>query len=301
MNPKKYIVFCIHLIAIAILVACEPMALPTSLHDEISDPKGVQMLLVPAGDFTMGSDAGADLTECRKFRSDCTRSWFIDEEPPHLVYLDAFYIDKYEVTNALYAACVGAGECLPPKMTTSYTRASYYGDPQYGDYPVVHVDWNMANAYCEWRGARLPSEAEWEKAARGTDGRIYPWGNAFDDGLANFCDRNCPLPDRASTSYDDGYTDTAPVGAYPGGVSPYGIFGMAGNVWEWVADWYSAKYYSRSPDRNPPGPDAGQDRVIRGGSWNRYVNHLQTANRRGYDPTLAYGSIGFRCARDISQ
>jgi len=170
------------------------------------------MVYVPAGEFIMGSDEGDS-----------------DEQPVHTVYLDAFYIDKYEVTNAQYRRCVEAGAYSLPHSTDRYT------DPNYAEYPVVYVDWYQAEAYCRWAGKRLPTEAEWEKAARGTEGRIWPWGNAFDGSKVNSCDKNCPY-DYNDASVDDGYADTAPVGSYPAGASPCGALDMAGNVWEWVAD-----------------------------------------------------------------
>ncbi|MEW5830799.1 MAG: SUMF1/EgtB/PvdO family nonheme iron enzyme [Chloroflexota bacterium] len=235
----------------------------TPLLDEITDPKGVTMRLVPAGTFTMGSTA------------------YDDEKPPHQVDLDAFYMDKYEVTNALYKACVDAGVCSAPNNTGSYTRSSYYGDSQYDNFPVIYVDWNQAKTYCEtWRGTRLPTEAEWEKAARGTDERTYPWVEGIDCSKANYCEG-----------------DTTEVGSYESGTSPFGLYDMAGNVWEWVADWYSETYYQNSPSSNPLGPDSGQGRVLRGGSWYDYEGYLRASNRNRYSPYSIDGYIGFRCAR----
>jgi eukaryotic-like serine/threonine-protein kinase len=230
------------------------------------------MMLVPVGNFSMGSDTGEN-----------------DEKPMHTVYLDAYYVDKYEVTNKLYKACVEAGVCQPPVKTSSVTRASYYANSQFDNYPVIYVDWNMANAYCEWRRARLPTEAEWEKAARGTDGRIYPWGANID----------CPFANYSGSEKGACVGDTTPVGSYANGVSPYGVYDMVGNVWEWVNDWYSETYYQSSPTENPLGPDSGQGRVLRGGSW--YSNDLdvRSASRDRYDPTSPNDNIGFRCSRSL--
>ncbi len=238
---------------------------PTPLPTEITDAKGVPMRFVLAGNFIMGSDNYS----------------YAQEKPVHTVYLDSFYIDKYEVTNALYKACVDTGLCSPPKEMKSYTRNSYYGNSQYDDYPVIYVDWNMSNTYCQWRGAQLPTEAQWEKAARGTDGRDYPWGEGIACSKANSL--NCSVG------------DTAIVGSYKNGVSPYGIYDMAGNVWEWVADWYSETYYQNSPQSNPLGPESGQYRALRGGAFGD--SDLRVSNRLRDDPANNFYSIGFRCAR----
>ncbi len=260
---------------------------------------GVQMVLVPAGPFTMGSEAGVALAECRRTSSAdrCVISAFQDEAPTHIVMLDDFYIDMYEVTNGQYAECVRAGECYPPSDSGSHTRESYFGNPQFDDYPVILVNWYDAERHCRWRGAHLPTEAEWEKAARGTDARLYPWGNAVDGNRANFCDRNCAY-DWAGVDYDDGYADTAPVGSYSEGISPYGAYDMAGNVWEWVSDWYDADYYAGSPSENPAGPGSGEYRVVRGAAWFSQPSSVRAAYRIANVPTGRYHLVGgFRCAR----
>ena len=237
------------------------------------------MAYVPAGNFEMGGKGGD-----------------IDEKPEHSIYLDAFWMDQTEATNARYAKCVQLGACTPPQRKNSETRSNYYGNPEYDDYPVIDVDWNQANQYCLWAGARLPTEAEWEKAARGTDGRLYTWGNAFDGTKANFCDKNCSFF-YANHDYNDGYADTAPVGAFNSGRSEYGIFNLAGNVWEWVMDIYDSSYYFDSPSMNPLGPTMGEYRVLRGGSWFDFDHGLRSANRSWERATSFSNRIGFRCAR----
>lgn len=238
---------------------------------EITDGHDAAMVLVPAGQFKMGSD----------------RTDFPEETPAHTVYLDAFYIDKYEVTNAQYKACQDVGVCDPPASTLDGYKQEYYSDPSLADYPVVNVDWNMANAYCQWRGARLPTEAEWEKAARGTDGRTYPWGEDIACSNANYYDSN---------KKDNCVGGTTSVGTYPDGASPYGAQDMAGNVWEWVADHYSKTYYADAPLENPQGPDSGQFRVMRSGGWNFDEQHVRTSYRAGIKPVEYYFYLGFRCA-----
>ncbi len=246
-----------------------PIPLPTQIVDQ-----DVTMALIPAGPFEMGSEEGNS-----------------DESPVHTVYLDAFYMDIFEVTNALYTACVEAGMCNPPAATSSATRSSYFGNPEYDDYPVIRVSWHNAKAYCEWRQARLPTEAEWEKAARGgLEGVEYPWGDNAPvceldaDNGANF--EGCALG------------DTMEIGSFsPNG---YGLYDMAGNAWEWVADWYDADYYSTLPEdvRNPLGPDAGGYRVLRGGSWSSDRNDLVRAAYRNWAPASIWlFGFGFRCAR----
>ena len=250
-----------------------PTATPSAPSAEFTDSRGAVMVLVPAGQFSMGGDdLGAES----------------DEKPVHTVNLDDYYIDKFEVTNTAYEACVSSGVCKPPVQGDSFTRSNYYGVPEYGEFPVVYVNWHMAKSYCEWRDARLPTEAEWEKAARGTDGRLYPWGTGIDCQVANYYGPSgC-------------YGGTNKVGSYEGGKSSYGVYDMAGNVWEWVADWFSETYYQISPVSNPSGPDSGQSRVLRGGSWNRLQYDVRVTNRNKYDPNYNNFDIGFRCANDIS-
>jgi formylglycine-generating enzyme required for sulfatase activity len=250
------------------------------------------MVYVPAGDFVMGSNE------------------YSDEQPIHTVYLDAFWIDRTEVTNAQYVrflnalgrhkgAC-GGQDCINTKSEDDDSHIRYQGgqyvvESGYEDHPMIEVSWNGAQAYCQWAGARLPTEAEWEKAARGTDGRVYPWDNTFDGNKVNFCDRNCEF-NLKDTGANDGYTRTAPVGSYPAGASPYGALDLAGNVWEWVADRYDGGYYANSPASNPKGPNSGNFRVLRGGGWGSDWDYVRAASRNVNNPDYTYGNFGFRCA-----
>jgi formylglycine-generating enzyme required for sulfatase activity len=262
----------------------------------VREQDGAVMVYVPAGEFTMGSDADDAMAECQKFRDDCSRDWFLDEEPPHQVYLDAFWIDQTEVTNSMYALCVKIGACIFPFRNNSVTRSDYSINQKYGNYPVMFVTWEQANTYCEWVSGQLPSEAQWEKAARGTDGRIYPWGNEFSGNPANFCDVNCSFP-WAYKMVNDNYNDTAPVKSYEEGKSIYGAYDMAGNVWEWTSSL--RKPYPYNPKDGREDLYAQGDRVLRGGSWNFNIIGLRSSNHDEYnDPELWINSIGFRCARN---
>jgi formylglycine-generating enzyme required for sulfatase activity len=232
----------------------------------------LNMARIPAGCFNMGDSndsCGFDPNEC----------------PVHNVCITSiFYMDKREVTNAEYAVCVSGGGCTAPLNSNSRTRGSYYGNPTYNNFPVIWVNWNQANAYCMWLGKRLPTEAEWEYAARGgLSGKRYPWGDtatACVDGNFNAC-----------------IGDTSEAESYP--ANGFGLYDVGGNVWEWVNDWYLSTYYTGrpNPDNDPPGPPTGTDRVARGGSWGSISN--QRVAFRGYVIPSGQGdSVGFRCVGD---
>ena len=258
------------------------------------------VLFVPAGEFLMGSsDSDSEAAE--------------EEMPQRLVYLDSYWIDQTEVTSTMFARFVAKSGYRTDAEQKGNALVSWKAvagadwqhpvgptSPLDGreSHPVSQVSWNDAAAYCSWVGRRLPTEAEWEKAARGSDGRRYPWGNGSVDGhLVNFADESLS-EDWADESVNDGYQYTSPVGSYDLGVSPHGAFDMAGNLWEWTADWYDSGYYNNAPSRNPPGPISGEQRVLRGGSWYNGVRYLRTAARMGIVPREASLDFGFRCAVD---
>lgn len=285
---RRFSMWCLlHFALVFICFAC------SEAEEEVAKPPE-GMILIPAGTFQMGSTTGD-----------------VDEAPVHTVELDAFYIDQHEVTNAEYRAFVTVTGYPPPRgigYTAVYELLKHgyepWNDPDFNhpDQPVTTVTWFDAAAYCEWAGKRLPTEAEWEKAARGgLEGTRYSWGNAEpNDTTANFADSQTEFEWR-SPDVNDGYLFTAPVGMFqPNG---YGLFDMAGNVWEWCADWYSTTYYSdvqsaESPLRNPKGPDTGKRRVLRGGTWYRAAHTIRNAERISDYPDNSLNVVGFRCAKD---
>ncbi|MGI6394683.1 MAG: formylglycine-generating enzyme family protein [bacterium] len=253
----------------------------TANSGNTGNPDTGAMVSVPAGKFWMGCNEEVD-DEC-----------YSDEHPYHEVTLSAYKIDKYQVTAGEYQKCVDAGNCNNDNSSEPHYRdygsSCNLGAEDKSNHPMNCVSWYGAKAYCEWAGKRLPTEAEWEKAARGTEGAKYPWGNekasckhaVMDDG-GDGC----------------GLDSTWAVGSKPKGVSPYGCYDMIGNVWEWVNDWYDSDYYETSPSENPKGPESGSSRVLRGGSWFNYGGDILRASDRYYGNPGSWTSYdGFRCAK----
>ena len=276
------------LLVLLVLVGCgdeftenEERALKDLVKDEVV--AGAEMVLIPGGSFEMGNHFGEGDG---------------DELPVHTVELDEFYMDVHEVT-------VGQFKQFVEQSGYSYggnwdTVAKYSpGD----EYPMVYISRNDATAYAKWAGKRLPTEAEWEYAARGgLAGERYPWGGALPNGRqCNYADKNADAVlrsmnkdyDWADMKVDDGYAKCAPVGSYP--ANGYGLYDLAGNVWEWCADWYGSDYYSKSPAKNPPGPGTGSSRVLRSGSWGYATSSLRVALRTRDNPSKRDPSYGFRC------
>jgi formylglycine-generating enzyme required for sulfatase activity len=271
-----------------------------SLGDTWTRPSdGAMMVYVPSGTFQMGSAVGDPYTEA-------------DEFPQHTVTLDGFWLDRTEVSVAQFHQFATEtdyeSEAEQEGWALTWTGTEWdevegadwqhpYGPNSgvQGDHPVVQISWDDATAYCTWAGAQLPTEAQWEYAARGSEGYLYPWGNEFDGTRLNFCDVNCPF-DYRNPHYDDGYELTAPVGSYPAGDSWCGASDMGGNASEWTSDWYEEEYYSHSPSRNPTGPETGDYRVMRGGSWYFLKGWTRTAMRYYSDiPCVRLPYLGFRC------
>ncbi|HLO18186.1 MAG TPA: SUMF1/EgtB/PvdO family nonheme iron enzyme [Anaerolineales bacterium] len=285
-------------------------ATPTpGIRSTLTSPKDeMVMVYVPAGEFKMGNTAENALADCQKRRmtSNCQLDWFKDEEPPHTVYLDSFWIDQTEITNTMFAEFLnlnpegnkseGGVTWLKggsDKVQIHLDGSTWKVDSGFENYPVIEVSWYGAKAYCSWAGRRLPTEAEWEKAASWDEEKqiktVYPWGDDIDCPFANFNDGSKPCKGK-----------TTAVRSYPRGVNPYGLFDMAGNVWEWVNDRYGKDYYATLVDssRNPPGPSDGEKRVLRGGSWYSYDFDVRSSRRYAVNPILSSDYIGFRCAGD---
>lgn len=251
------------------------------------DTDNMVMLYVPAGEFLMGSlESDPNALE--------------DENPQHKLFLDSYWIDQTEVTNEMYSKCVFENACAQPMKLYSQTRENYYGNPEYSDYPVIFVTWENAKDYCQWAGVRLPSEAEWEKAARGEGGNIYPWGNEFDCHKGNFDDEvNFDSGVVSGGPACDGYEDTSPVGTFPSGVSLYRVFDMAGNVWEWVNSIYMTYPYTAGDGREDI--NAKENHVLRGGGFGSTEDRLRTAARYSFFfPTGYHIQFGLRCADSMN-
>lgn len=256
----------------------------------ISDKDGMVMVFVPAGEFTMGSKL------------------YGDERPAHQVYLDGYWIDRTEVTNKMFVDYLNeiasqvsvqdqddvslndtvifsltCAACRRWKDRITWDGSRFSAVAGYENHPVLLVSWDGANSYCSWAGRRLPTEAEWEKAARGTDGRTYPWGEG--------------TPNASLLNFNNNVGDTTEVGSYLEGASVFGALDMSGNVWEWVNDWYDENYYKTSPSSNPPGPDSGTHKVIRGNGWYDIFSDVRSALRSRFFPKTTFDNLGFRCAR----
>ncbi len=229
------------------------------------------LVFVPAGTFIMGS-------------LDTEPQAVGNEKPQHTVALPDYWIDRTEVTNAQYQLCAADGSCTPPADLNSPSRPGYYNDPAFANYPVIWVNWNQANAYCQWAGRRLPAEAEWEKAARGADGRLYPWGDN--------------PPNNTLLNYDLAAGDTTAVGSFPNGASPYGALDMSGNVVEWVGSFYYDSYFVLLSNTETPTPTVrGGVHTLRSSSWHDLFANIRTASRRfTTNDSTAYNDVGFRCA-----
>jgi formylglycine-generating enzyme required for sulfatase activity len=266
---------------------CAPPISPTPVGfaTRISPADNMPQVFVPTGTLHMG---GYDI-----HAED-------DELPAHDVTLNEFWLDQYEVTNGMYALCVQAGACNPPQKPYSNLRPEYFGSPEFKDYPVITVTWTDAQTYCTWAGRRLPTEAEWERAARGDDFRIYPWGDQ--------------IPDATRANYNNLVGDTTRVGSMPAGASPFGVFDMSGNVAEWINDIYDPNYYASGIAANPQGPGSLStvfNHVVRGGTFQDAEMNIRVSKRSsvlGSNPNATIDTpewlgtfspkIGFRCASD---
>lgn len=246
-----------------------------------------EMVLIPAGEFAMGSDKKRD------------RLAYRSEIPQRAVYLDPFLIGKYEVTALEYLKFVLATDRLP-QLDWRYDGGNF--QETMAHHPIMHVSWYDAEAYCKWAGKRLPTEAEWEKAARGVDGRLFPWGNEYAGPTrANFGRTGLSGPVRDRPERLLLYPPIISVDRYENAVSPYGLYQTIGNVAEWVSDWYDQDYYKTAPDRNPKGPETGTQKAFRGGGWMDSTTTMRATMRNGTDPQTKINWMGFRCAQDVKE
>ena len=290
---------------------------PAPVDTEVRRSDGMVMVYVPAGEFEMGNPGIQWIWNGSLRRGDLGLEVYTDETPQHSVYLDAFWIDQTGVRVAQFRTFVDATgykttaeregwgqpwregpveDEWPHIEGADWRHPRGPGSSAEEDHPVVQVSWEDAAAYCEWAGGGLPTEAQWEKAARGTDGRTWPWGGIYEGSRGSFCEADCPVERHRDASYGDGYAFTAPVGSFPGGDSPYGALDMAGNVWEWVADWYDEGYYGASPTDNPTGPSYGAERSQRGGAWYDNQSWVRCTVRHQTRPSVRCDDLGFRCA-----
>ena len=258
------------ILAFLLLVGCHRTISPPIQRDwiyphMINPVNQMEMVYIPSGEFFMGSPPGETGSEA-------------DEYPQREVYLDGFWISLTPITNAQFNRCVEEGVC---RYGASHKTNPRYLDPRFANHPVVYVSWKAAYAYCRWTGGRLPTEAEWEKAARGPDGWVYPWGNM--------------RPNMHTTNAKNMVGDTTPIAMFRNDKSFYGLYDMGGNVREWVADWYAANYYEFAPHENPPGPLFGEEKVLKGGNWLDIYRFTRAANRLSHNPESPGASRGFRC------
>lgn len=300
-----------------------PTPIPTlGVGSKITGTDGMVLVYVPAGDFLMGGTTTL-VEQLRQSAStkDSPLDWFMvkqdtsDDEPAHSVFLDAYWIDRTEVTIGQYKKCVASGGCAETAPQAGHNSDEYmpiYNNPDYAEHPVAYVNWEMASAYCLWAGRRLPTEAEWEKAARGSDGRMFPWGNFQTTENVNRPPLGCTSSTASSPYHPEGLAEpacalsqpgdwTTQAGAFPEGASPFGAFDMAGNVSEWVSDWYSPTYFASSPASNPGGPETGAVHVYRGSSFNSNPNDGELfitlrGHGSGVEKQNFWSSLGFRCA-----
>ncbi len=259
----------------------------SSINENKTEQKEVSplikdMVLIPGGNYKVGLAPEKGLRECQKYFDRCKMFTFLEEGPEHTAFVDSYYIDKYEVTQKQF------------EEVTGKNPSEFLGE----NYPVERVHWKQASNFCEQIGKRLPTETEWEIAAKGGQNHLYPWGDVMLSGKANLCDKNCVVVTHTG-QFEDNTKYTAPVGSYP--PNGYGLYDMAGNVWEWVNDWYGEGYYQEAPSKNPHGPHFGFSKIVRGGSWINAPDFLRSTFRNWSDPASQTNYFGFRCALSASK